>query len=41
MLIEAIWDYSRANHIDAVELQVAASNRRARSFYGALAFQKS
>jgi len=39
--IEAICDYCRANDIDAVELQVTASNRRARSFYRALEFQKA
>jgi ribosomal protein S18 acetylase RimI-like enzyme len=40
-LIDAICRYCRANGIEAVELQVTATNRRAQSFYRALGFRKS
>jgi ribosomal protein S18 acetylase RimI-like enzyme len=40
-LIAAICDCCRADDIDAVELQVTASNRRAQSFYRALGFKRA
>ena len=40
-LIAGICDYCRTVDIDAVELQVTASNRKAQSFYRALGFIES